>query len=158
MPASDLDTPVGRLRAVSDGTALIRVTWLADGEPPMPAADGDDVSRETIRQLDAYFRSALTTFDLPVAFRGGSAFERAVWEGMRAIPYGETWTYGELAARTGGVARAVGGACGRNPVPVVVPCHRVVGSSGRLVGFSGGDGIESKQRLLDLERGQATLF
>jgi len=156
MPASDLETPVGRLRAVSDGEALIRVTWLSDTD--RPADEEDAVSRETVRQLAAYFHQGLTAFDLPLAFRDGSGFERAVWEGMRAIPYGETWTYGELAGRVGGVARAVGGACGRNPIPVVVPCHRVVGSSGRLVGFSGGAGIESKQQLLDLERGQATLF
>lgn len=158
MPASDLDTPVGRLRVVSDGAALVRVTWLAPCAVPLSDDEGDAVSRETVRQLDAYFRHDLTEFDLPVAFQGGSPFERGVWEGMRAIPYGETWTYGDLAAKVGGVARAVGGACGRNPIPVVVPCHRVVGSSGRLVGFSGGAGIESKQQLLDLERGQATLF
>jgi methylated-DNA-[protein]-cysteine S-methyltransferase len=156
MPASDLDTPVGRLRAVSDGAALVRLTWIGSGDPP--AGDGDAVSRETVRQLAAYFRRDLTAFDLPIRWQGGSAFERSVWDGMRAIPYGETWTYGDLAERVGGVARAVGGACGRNPIPVVVPCHRVVGSSGRLVGFSGGDGVESKRQLLDLERGQASLF
>lgn len=158
MPASDLDTPVGRLRAISDGEALVRLTWIASDD--LPGADGDEdaVSRETVRQLDAYFRGTLTAFELPVAFKGGSAFERSVWQGMRAIPYGETWTYGDLAERVGGVARAVGGACGRNPIPVVVPCHRVVGANGRLVGFSGGDGVESKRQLLNLERGQTSLF
>ena len=156
MLASDLDTPVGRLRAVSDGEALVRVTWIPDSE--VPDGPGDAVSRETVRQLAAYFARRLTLFDLPLRFQGGSAFERDVWEAMRAIPYGETWTYGDLAERIGGVARAVGGACGRNPIPVVVPCHRVVGASGRLVGFSGGDGVESKRQLLDLERGQASLF
>ena len=156
MPASDLETPVGRLRAVSDGEALVRVTWIAAAEPL--ASEEDAVSRETARQLDAYFHGDLTDFDLPIRFRGGSEFERNVWEGMRAIPYGETGTYGDLADRVGGVARAVGGACGRNPIPVVVPCHRVVGSSGRLVGFSGGAGVESKRQLLDLERGQTSLF
>lgn len=158
MPASDLDTPVGRLRAISDGEALIRVTWVAAEEPAQPEDDGDAVSRETVRQLDAYFRGALTEFDLPLRFNGGSAFERSVWEAMRAIPYGRTWTYGALADRVGGVARAVGGACGRNPIPVVVPCHRVVGAAGRLVGFSGGDGVDSKRRLLALEEGQTSLF
>lgn len=162
MPASDLDTPVGRLRAVSDAGALVRVTWVSAGDLPanrLGENDGEDaVSRETARQLDAYFRGALTRFDLPIRFVGGSAFERGVWEAMRHIPYGETWTYGALADRVGGVARAVGGACGRNPIPVVIPCHRVVGSSGQLVGFSGGDGVDSKRQLLDMERGQATLF
>jgi methylated-DNA-[protein]-cysteine S-methyltransferase len=111
-----------------------------------------------VRQLLAYFDRSRTTFDLPLAPAGGSPFERAVWEAMRAIPYGETWTYGDLAARLGGVARAVGGACGRNPIPIVIPCHRVLGAGGKLVGFSGGSGIDSKARLLDLERGQASLF
>lgn len=166
MPASDLDTPVGRLRAVSDADALVRVTWVpahdvsdaTPGATPGAAMEADPVSRETVRQLDAYFRGGLTRFDLPIRFLGGSEFERSVWEAMRDIPYGETWTYGALADRVGGVARAVGGACGRNPIPVVVPCHRVVGASGRLVGFSGGEGVESKRRLLDMERGQASLF
>lgn len=158
MPASDLDTPVGRLRAVSDGETLVRVTWVGARDTTPGEEQEDAVSRETVRQLDAYFHRRLTAFDLPIGFVGGSDFERSVWEGMRAIPYGETWTYGDLADRVGGVARAVGGACGRNPIPVVVPCHRVVGSSGRLVGFSGGEGVESKRQLLDLERGQASLF
>jgi methylated-DNA-[protein]-cysteine S-methyltransferase len=156
MAASDLATPVGRLRAVSDGHALVRVSWIAEDAPP--ATGGDGVSRETVRQLAEYFAGTRRIFDLPIAFHGGSPFERAVWQAMRAIPYGETWTYGDLATQVGGVARAVGGACGRNPIPVVVPCHRVVGAGGRLTGFSGGDGIDSKARLLDLERGQATLF
>ena len=156
MPASELDTPVGRLRAVSDGEALVRVTWIGRGDGPAPEEDA--VSRETVRQLDAYFHHGLTVFDLPLRFHSGSPFERSVWEAMRAIPFGETWTYGDLAERVGGVARAVGGACGRNPIPVVVPCHRVVGSSGKLVGFSGGAGVESKRQLLDLERGQTSLF
>lgn len=77
---------------------------------------------------------------------------------MRAIPHGETRSYGDLAARTDGIARAVGTACGRNPIPIVVPCHRVVGTGGRLVGFSGGRGVETKAWLLDFERGQARLF
>src|SRR3546814_5058866 len=87
-------------------------------------------------------------------FRGGSAFERAIWQAMLEIPWGETRSYGDLAALSGGVARAVGGACGRNPIPIVVPCHRVVGAGGRLVGFSGAEGVATKQWLLDFERGQ----
>lgn len=158
MPASDLDTPVGRLRAVSDADALVRITWIPALDRLDAGMKADAVSRETVRQLDAYFRGGLTCFDLPIRFLGGSEFERSVWEAMRDIPYGETWTYGMLADRVGGVARAVGGACGRNPIPVVVPCHRVVGASGRLVGFSGGEGVESKRLLLDMERGQASLF
>lgn len=155
--ASDLDTPVGRLRAVSDGEALVRVFWIGSGTSVPPAAP-DAVSRETARQLAAYFGGKSTAFDLPIRLQGGSTFELAVWQAMRAIPWGRTWTYGELAAITGGVARAVGGACGRNPIPIIVPCHRVVGAGGRLVGFSGGAGVATKAKLLDFERGQASLF
>ncbi len=156
MPALDVDSPVGRLRLVSDGEALVAISWIA--ENAAEAEEADAVSRETAEQLRGYFARERTTFDLPLRFRGGSAFERRVWQAMCEIPYGQTWTYGDLADRTGGVARAVGGACGRNPIPVVVPCHRVVGAGGRLVGFSGGAGVETKSQLLDLERGQRALF
>lgn len=154
---SEVETPTGRVRAVSDGEAIIRVTWL-DRRTAPATAEQDAVSRETARQLDAYFAGRLTEFDIPLRFLGGSDFERAVWQAMRAIPWGQTRTYGDLAAGTGGVARAVGGACGRNPIPIIVPCHRVVGSDGRLVGFSGAEGVATKQWLLDFERGQARLF
>lgn len=157
MAASDIDTPTGRVRAVSDGEAIVRITWIAPGTIVDPAPE-DAVSRETASQLAAYFAGRLTAFDVPLRFRSGSEFERAVWQAMLAIPWGQTRSYGDLAALTGGVARAVGGACGRNPIPIVVPCHRVVGSDGRLVGFSGAEGVETKQWLLDFERGQARLF
>ncbi len=157
MPASELDSPTGRLRVVSDGAALIRVTW-SGGAPVPPSTEEDAVSRETAAQLAAYFAGRLTVFDLPARFTAGSAFEVAVWRAMQSIPLGETRSYGDLAAVTGGVARAVGGACGRNPLPIVVPCHRVVGAGGRLVGFSGGAGVATKQWLLDFELGQARLF
>lgn len=156
MPAVDLDSPTGRLRVVSDGDAVVRIGWIDDRTEPV--AEEDAVSRETSAQLQAYFAGELIQFDLPVRFLGGGTLERAVWEAMRAIPHGEVWTYGDLAARTGGVARAVGGACGRNPIPIVVPCHRVVGADGKLVGFSGGQGVATKSWLLDFERGQARLF
>jgi methylated-DNA-[protein]-cysteine S-methyltransferase len=157
MAASDLDTPTGRVRAVSDGTAIVRITWIDPGTIVEPA-EGDAVSRETAAQLEAYFAGRLTRFDVPLRFRGGSEFERAIWNAMLAIPWGQTRTYGDLAALTGGVARAVGGACGRNPIPIVVPCHRVVGADGKLVGFSGAEGVATKQWLLDFERGQTRLF
>lgn len=157
MPACDLDTPTGRVRVVSDGDAVVRISWIAPGTIVEAAAE-DAVSRETATQLEAYFAGRLTAFDVPLRFRGGSAFERAIWQAMREIPWGQTRSYGDLAARTGGMARAVGGACGRNPIPIVVPCHRVVGSDGKLVGFSGAEGVATKQWLLDFERGQARLF
>lgn len=157
MPASELDSPTGRLRVVSDGDALVRVTWIGVATN-RTVSEEDAVSRETAAQLAAYFEGRLTVFDLPVKFTAGSAFEVAVWRAMQSIPLGETRSYGDLAAVTGGVARAVGGACGRNPLPIVVPCHRVVGAGGRLVGFSGGAGVATKQWLLDFELGQARLF
>ena len=101
-------------------------------------------------QLEAYLDGDLRTFDLPLAARG-SAYRQRVWAALCAIPYGETRTYGEVAAVAGGVARSVGGANGANPIPIIVPCHRVVAACG-LGGFSGGEGLETKRLLLQLER------
>ncbi len=101
-------------------------------------------------QLDAYFYCGLKTFELPLA-AVGSAFNRRVWEVIAAIPYGHTLTYGEVAARVGGDARSVGGACGANPIPIIIPCHRVVGQGGTMVGYSGAGGPETKRFLLQLE-------
>ncbi|MEW1616603.1 MULTISPECIES: methylated-DNA--[protein]-cysteine S-methyltransferase [unclassified Streptomyces] len=107
---------------------------------------------EVIRQLTAYFTGRLTTFDLPLHLHG-TPFQRSVWAELRKIPYGETRTYGELAEELGkpGASRAVGLANGRNPVSIIVPCHRVIGSSGSLTGYGGG--LERKQRLLAFEGG-----
>jgi methylated-DNA-[protein]-cysteine S-methyltransferase len=104
-----------------------------------------------VSELTAYFAGALTRFTVPVQMRGGSEFERAVWAEITRIPYGEMLTYGEIATALGdpGAARAVGTACNHNPVPVIVPCHRVVGAGGKMVGFGGG--IDRKRRLLELE-------
>ena len=101
------------------------------------------------RALDAYFRGESRRFDIPCAL-SGSPFELRVWEALRAIPYGETRTYGSIAAELGTSARAVGGACGRNPISIVVPCHRVVGRDGALTGYGGG--LAAKRFLLELER------
>jgi len=101
-------------------------------------------------QLDAYFYCGLKTFELPLA-TVGSDFNRRVWEVIASIPYGHTLTYGEVAARVGGDARSVGGACGANRIPIVIPCHRVVGQGGTMVGYSGAGGPETKRFLLQLE-------
>ncbi|MDG4790907.1 methylated-DNA--[protein]-cysteine S-methyltransferase [Micromonospora sp. WMMD1102] len=113
-----------------------------------PAAAG---LRAAVGQFRAYFAGELTEFALPLSVRRGSEFERAVWTEMSKIPYGETRTYGQLAAAVGdpGAARAVGVACNRNPIPVIVPCHRIVGAGGKLVGFGGG--LPRKRQLLELE-------
>lgn len=168
MGRSIVDSPTGPIRIETCDGALVRVGWLEDaeeasaGEASAEATSEtgpeDDVSRETSRQLKAYFAGELTEFDLPIRFERGTEFERAVWQAMLEIPYGETRTYGDLAHATQAIARAVGTACGRNPIPIVVPCHRVVGAGGTLVGFSGGKGVETKSWLLDFERGQDRLF
>jgi len=122
--------------------------------------DDDPVLRAAADQLAAYFAGRLTVFTVPLSVRHGSGFERAVWAELARIPYGETKTYGEVAAaacaaldRPGeaghGAARAVGIACNRNPLPIVVPCHRVVGAGRKLVGFGGG--LDRKRFLLELE-------
>ena len=101
-------------------------------------------------QLIDYFRGTRTAFDLPLALIG-TGFQRRVWQAMVAIPYGETRSYADLAEGLSSSARAVGTACGRNPIPVIIPCHRVIGKSGALTGYSGGDGPATKQFLLALE-------
>jgi methylated-DNA-[protein]-cysteine S-methyltransferase len=105
-------------------------------------------------QLAAYFNGELTRFELPLD-PAGTAFERRVWDALTKIPYGETVTYGELARELGSVPRAVGAANARNPISVIVPCHRVLGSDGSLTGYAGG--LEVKRRLLDLEAGIAAM-
>jgi len=105
---------------------------------------------EAARQIEAYLAGRLTMFSLPLDPRG-SGFQRKVWSAMCAIPYGETATYGTIAAELRSSPRAVGGACGRNPIPLVIPCHRVVAATG-LGGYSGGEGLATKRWLLALER------
>lgn len=147
-----ITSPIGTLTLTSNGSALTRL-MIADGE-----ADADaDVSTETDavlaaarEQLDAYFDMRLTRFDLPLEPQG-TEFQQRVWESLRAIPFGETISYAALAQRVGKpkAVRAVGAANGRNPLMIVVPCHRVIGADGSLTGFS--CGIERKRWLLDHE-------
>lgn len=145
MPHASLTCPLGPLTVFEEQGAIVALEWGRAGNPePSP------LLKEALHQLDAYFDRRLTRFELPL-WPAGSPFQRAVWERMRAIPYGEARSYGELAAALGNVARAVGGACGRNPIPIVIPCHRVVGGAGRLGGYSGGDGQATKRALLALE-------
>ncbi len=140
-----MKSPVGVLTLFADTDALIAVEW---GRAPDPAPT--PLLREAVAQLEAYFRGRLTSFELPLRL-SGSPFQRAVWALMGDIPYGVTRTYGDLARMLDNAPRAVGGACGRNPVPIIVPCHRVLGAGGRMTGYSGGAGVETKQALLRLE-------
>ena len=154
MPRTTLATPLGPLHLASDGAALTAATF---GDPP-DLPDGTDAVLDAARaQLGAYFAGEAVTFDVPLAL-GGTPFQERVWAALREIPHGETISYGTLAARVGQprAAQAVGAANGQNPAAVVVPCHRVVGADGALVGYAGGLG--RKRALLDLESPQRSLF
>ena len=157
MTFHDFQTPIGALRLVGDEESIGQIALPnRAAEPPDPAwlpTNGalPAALAETKRQLEEYFAGDRRKFDLPLAARG-TEFQLRVWDELRRIPFGQTISYGELAGRIGKptASRAVGAANGRNPLPVVVPCHRVIGSGGRLVGYGGG--LETKQALLDLER------
>ena len=142
-----LDTPIGPLWLAASEHGLARVSFTELAGPP----SRDGVLAEAAEQLSAYLDGELTRFDLPLA-PGGTSFQRSVWSEVARIPYGETSTYARIAAAIGreSACRAVGAANGRNPLPIVVPCHRVVGSAGALTGYGGGLG--RKRALLDLER------
>lgn len=154
MPSATLDTPVGPLTLVSDGEALTAATFSGrTAEPP----GTDAVLDAARRQLAAYFEGEPVAFDVPLRL-GGTPFQERIWAALREIPHGETLSYGALAARVGqpGGAQAVGAANGQNPVAVIVPCHRVIGADGSLVGYAGG--LERKRALLALESRQRSLF
>ena len=146
-----LDTPIGTLRLVSDGTHLVKIEF--EGQHDNKAGDretGDPVLVACTSQLRDYFAGQRRSFDLPLA-AVGTNFQREVWRALAEIPYGELRTYRDIAKIIGNppAVRAVGAANGRNPLPVVVPCHRVIGSDGSLTGFAGG--LEAKTCLLQLE-------
>ncbi len=147
-------SPVGPLLLAADDDHL-RMIWFSNPRHPIPRdaalEPGDSaVLRETGAQLDAYFTGRLHAFDLPLR-PAGTPFQCQVWSMLAQIPYGETWSYGQVARRIGKpeAVRAVGAANGRNPIPIVLPCHRVIGADGSLTGFGGG--LPTKQFLLSLE-------
>ena len=144
MRSLSISSPVGDLLLEEDDGALVAVYW-----GKAPAGNGGPLLVEAARQIDAYFAGKLRDFDLPLR-PGGSDFELRVWAAMQDIPYGETRSYGDLAASTRSAPRAVGRACGRNPIPIVIPCHRVLGK-GWMGGYSGAGGVKTKEVLLSLE-------
>ncbi|MFC4858774.1 methylated-DNA--[protein]-cysteine S-methyltransferase [Actinophytocola glycyrrhizae] len=155
-----MDTPVGPLTLVASDGVLCGL--YMDEQRHRPAAEvfgprDDRHSRDAIEQLTAYFDGDLKDFDVPLALHG-TEFQRRVWTELATIPYGETTTYGELAERLGHptAARAVGLANGKNPVSIIVPCHRVVGSTGNLTGYGGG--LPRKRYLLAFEQGTPVLL
>jgi methylated-DNA-[protein]-cysteine S-methyltransferase len=149
------DSPYGPLTLVATDGVLSGLYMTAQRHRPDEETFGEPDPApfgETIRQLDAYFARELKEFDLPMRLEG-TPFQRGVWNQLRQIPYGETRTYGRLAEALGniGASRAVGLANGKNPIGIIVPCHRVIGSTGSLIGYGGG--IDRKQRLLAFESG-----
>ncbi len=146
-----IESPVGRLSITEANGALVRIAW-SDHEAGDPRAQPGETPllARAAEQLGEYFAGARRDFELPLD-PAGTPFQRRVWTEMARIPFGATESYGALARKTGSVARAVGGACGANPIPIVSPCHRVVGKGGALGGFSGGTGVETKIALLELE-------
>ena len=151
-----VQTPIDRLVVASDGSAIVGV-WMANAGPDdagwADRCGTDSLLDEARRQLVAYFAGRLRAFDLSIA-PNGTDFQRRVWSALREIPFGATMSYAELARRVSNAAavRAVGAANGRNPIPIIVPCHRVIGSDGSLTGFGGG--LPRKQWLLKHEGGQ----
>jgi methylated-DNA-[protein]-cysteine S-methyltransferase len=152
-----VDTPIGRLLLGGDGTAL-RMVSFPSGQGARSPEPGwrhrPELFAEALQQLQAYFAGSLREFSLPLA-PAGTPFQLRVWTALRQVPYGTTVSYAEIARRIGAwtAVRAVGLANGGNPLPIVIPCHRVIGSNGRLTGYGGG--LDVKRFLIDLERTQA---
>ncbi len=149
-----IPSPIGRIEIRGDGTAITALSIESNGSLPADnlPENSDALLDLAAAQLAEYFRGERTTFEVPVS-PSGSAFQQAVWRELLALPYGTVTSYGELGRATGRVAagRAVGGAVGANPIPIIIPCHRVLASDLRITGYSGGNGIPTKEWLLARE-------
>jgi len=140
-----IPSPVGSLVVSERGGKIVALDWgtaIVESETPLLAA--------ATQQLNAYFFCELRTFDLPLA-PAGTKFQQAVWQAMSEIPYGRTRSYGDLARELDSGPRAIGGACGRNPMPILIPCHRILASGARIGGYTSPGGLETKRFLLQLE-------
>lgn len=160
MSYCEIESPVGMLFLVADQAGLRQINFCNGRHPAKldPSwIQNPKPMKEAIRQLKAYFAGKLQDFDLPLSPQG-TPFQLGVWKRLCDIPYGETISYGELARRIGNpnASRAVGLANGSNPIPIIIPCHRVIGSNGKLTGYGGG--LPIKEKLLALERRQLTLL
>jgi len=144
VPQISLHSPLGDISISEDDGAIVAIDW-GWGRDQMPTP----LLKDAAKQLNAYFDGTLKAFDLPLR-PYGTAFQQRVWKQMLKIPFGKTLTYGEMAEKLKSGARPVGTACGRNPIPILIPCHRVVAASG-LGGYSGDGGLETKVALLALE-------
>jgi|SRR5579859_2156210 len=143
LPFVTVPSPVGMLTVIEDAGVIVGLRWRGKSATAAPTP----LLAEVARQLAAYFDKRLQDFDLPVR-PAGSLFQQAVWLAMCRIPAGATRTYGSVAAELGAQPQAVGGACGTNPIPVIIPCHRILASGGLIGGYSGHGGIKTKQFLL----------
>ncbi|HTF66588.1 MAG TPA: methylated-DNA--[protein]-cysteine S-methyltransferase [Edaphobacter sp.] len=155
-------SPVGKLKLVASDKGLVAILWENDNprRVPLTSSMEDDQQKilvEVERQLNQYFAGERRSFSLPLDMKG-TPFQKDVWEALLSIPFGETRSYGQLAKQIGrsSASRAVGAANGRNPISIIVPCHRVIGSSGKLTGFAGG--LETKATLLNMEKKGTPLF
>lgn len=145
MPCLAYNSPLGPLSIFEEDEHIVALDW---GWPPL--SEETPLLSSVFHQLEAYFSRQLNAFDVPLAPRG-TAFQHRVWNLMQQIPYGQIRTYGDIATELGTSPRAIGGACGRNPIPILIPCHRIIARNGALGGYSGLDGIETKEWLLRLE-------
>ena len=144
------ESPVGTLMIKADETNLNELNWAK--ELPLGFMEKPNATTQQVAdQLNDYFNKSRKDFDLKIEFNKGTEFQQKVWRLLADIPSGKTWTYKQVAEKLNSSPRAVGGAVGANPVPIILPCHRVVGENGMMTGFSGGDGIPTKKKLLALE-------
>ncbi len=150
-----VETSIGAIAVVERDGRIVRLLWRSEAQRQRPKGQSE-VLDEAVQQLSAYFDGKLKQFDLPLAPKGGD-FEHAVQRAMQAIPYGETRTYGDIARELGTYGQPVGQACGANPIPIIIPCHRVLSANG-LGGFSGEGGVETKISLLKHEGGYPFLL
>ena len=155
---SHLESPIGTLLLVANEAGLTQINFSSHNRKPAPEWQRDDRAlKQAARELRAYFEGELEAFDLELA-PVGTPFQQRVWKELLKIPYGKTISYGELARRIGNpkASRAVGLANGSNPIPIIIPCHRVIGSNGKLTGYGGG--LPIKEKLLALEKRQLKLL
>jgi methylated-DNA-[protein]-cysteine S-methyltransferase len=151
-----VETPIGKILVAGDETAIHQIRFAPSSPEAGWTESSKGVVKDAVRQLKEYFAGKRVDFELPLSPEG-TGFQKSVWQRLQEIPYGETISYGELARRVGNpkASRAVGAANGQNPIPIVIPCHRVIGANGKMTGFGGG--IPVKEALLALESKQQSL-
>jgi methylated-DNA-[protein]-cysteine S-methyltransferase len=151
MPELTVNSPLGPLTLVEADGAIIELDWR-----PAHKEERSQLLKSAHAELTCYFAGQLDNFSFPLNPEG-TVFQKRVWHQMVEIPYGEALTYGDVAKNLSSSPRAVGGACGQNPIPIIIPCHRIIGANDKLIGYTGAGGTRTKSFLLDLESHQAEL-